>query len=453
LERASREAGPGSEIVHHAYTLALHHIKDKQRLADVAFQIAQPLASEDRALAMDYYQRAMFAGLDEARRRHVGAVFEQWASPKATSSRINSQDLGRVAHVIGRLGPNDETTEYLRLLVASLRMQGVESSVFTTEWASAWFFNGPDVARSEPIEIEAEVHQGSVEGDFEARAHRISEAIRSSGASATLYHAGLNETITARVASLRPASVQVNVVHSLEMDMDLFEGRIHLSPNFMRRSRFSENAVWIPPACDIETRLQTGEPLTRLSMGLEKAGAVSATIGPLDEASGLEYLRVLSEILQRFPTHFHLFAGPGNVKAIRSFLHSDGVLPRVRFLGPMGDFAPLIGVIDLYLAPFPVCSTKSPVLAAMGAGKPVVALASGADSPSNDAAEFVGLRELTAARAPEYLSIAERLLRDPSFRAKQSAAVQERFQAEFRPESLGRKYKTFLSKIIESRGA
>src|SRR5215467_14816700 len=150
--------------------------------------------------------------------------------------------------------------------------------------------------------------------------------------------------------------------------------------------------------------------------------------------------------MKRSPRHFHLFAGPGNVRAMRSQLHSEGVLPRVRFLGDLRETAPLFNVVDVYLAAFPHSSAQS-LLEAMGAGKPVVVLRFPQDSPYNSGAEVVGVRELIAPGEANYIEIADRLLRDSKFRAKQGQAMQDRFQAEFRPERLGERYKQFLARF------
>ena len=276
----------------------------------------------------------------------------------------------------------------------------------------------------------------------------MAEAVRASGITIAFYHASLAELITACVASIRPAPIQVNVNHGAVMDADLFDGYIHLFRNALERTQFSSHRTdWIPLASDIDTRLQTAEPITRQGIGLDPASTISATFGNLSKVAGGGYLRVLSEIMHRFPKHFHLFAGAGNVKAVRSHLHSEGVLPRVRFLGQVGDVAPLLDIIDVYLAPFPESGGRS-ILEAMGAGKPVVVLRFAPDSHHNSGAEFVGLRELTAPREADYIEIADRLLRNPALRQKQGQAMLERFRAEFRPERLGERYRAFLASFI-----
>ena len=445
LEKAANETGYTSDIINHAYTLALYRLSDNNRLADIAFKVARSLCKRDPASAMDYFQRAMVAGLDAERIREIGQLFEEWATtPSAETQRpLPARPVKRVAHVVGCLVPEHPATQYLKMLVTSLRQQGIESSIFTTEWSASWFFNPAGAAQSQSLEIDAEVKIASVDGDFQERATRIAEALRSSGIEIAFFHAGLTEQITTRVASLRPLPLQVNVNHDAEMDADLFDARIHLPEDAMQHTRFSSRAEWIPIVSDIETRLQMNEPVTRQSMGLEAANTVTATFGNLQYIAGRDYMRVVSEILQRFPKHFHLFAGPGNVKVIRSHLHAEGVLPRVRFLGNVGDVAPLLGMVDVYLVPFPSCDPRS-ILEAMGAGKPVVA-------QHNSGAGLVGIRELIAPGVGDYIGIADRLLRNASLRVKHGEAVLERFRAEFRPHRLGERYKAFLDSLCKAQ--
>jgi glycosyltransferase involved in cell wall biosynthesis len=151
--------------------------------------------------------------------------------------------------------------------------------------------------------------------------------------------------------------------------------------------------------------------------------------------------------MSRFPNHFHLFAGAGNVKSIRSALHSEGVLSRVRFLGHVGDVAPLLPVVDVYLASFPQSGGHS-IIEAMGAGKPVVVLRFPSDSHYNSGAELVGVRELIAPGEADYVQIADRLLRDPVLRKKQGEAMLARFRSEFRPERQAERYISFIDRVI-----
>jgi hypothetical protein len=443
LETAARETGYTSDVINHAYTLALYRADNKPRLAEVSFRIGTSMLEHDEALAMDYFQRALFAGLEADKVRRIGEIFEGWVTeePRAT---LDGRVI-RVAHIVGALLPGHAPAQYLKMLVSSLKKQGIASTIFTTEWAASWFFNPASVPQSRPMELEAEVKIAAVDGDFVQRAEKIAEAVRSSGIHVAFFHGSLNEQITARVAAMRPVAIQINVNHGTEMDVSIFDGRIHLFQNAMERTRFEdEPAEWVPIASDVETRIQMSEPLTRQAMGLESASTISATFGNLQNVAGAEYLGALCEIMNRSPKHFHLFAGAGNVRQIRSRLHSEGVLPRIRFLGHLSDVAPILDVMDVYLAPFPHSGGHS-ILEAMGAGKPVVVLRFPPDSPYNSGAELVGIRELIAPGRVDYIEIADRLLRKPEFRAQQSEAIRQRFRSQFRPERLGERYKAFLT--------
>jgi hypothetical protein len=447
LEKAARETGYNSEVINHAYTLALYRKGDKERLAEVSFRVGNALVAEDPASAMDYFQRAMFGGLEQDRVRRIGEIFEQWAAPRVHPALDGP--VTRVAHVVGCVLPGHAPTQYVKMLVSSLKKQGIESTVYTTEWAASWFFNPTGDPQSQALNLEADVKIAAVDGDFLQRAEKIADAIRGSGVQVAFFHGSLNEQITGRVAAMRPARVQINVNHGTEMDADVFNGRIHLFQNAMQRTRFANDpAEWIPLASDVEARMEISEPVTRQAMGLESATTISATFGNMYKVAGSGYARVLSEIMKRFPKHFHLFAGAGNVRGVRSHLHSEGVLPRVRFLGHVSDVAPILDVIDVYFASFPHSGGHS-ILEAMGAGKPVVALRFPPDSHYNSGAELVGIRELIAPGEADYIEIADRLLRNPTFRGQQSQLIRDRFRAQFRPERLGERYRAFLA-LFES---
>jgi len=426
LEQAARETGYGSDLINNACTLALYRAGEKARLADAAFLVGESLADSDPGSAMDYFQRAFLGGLDATRSRRVGEIFEKWASPKPERSR--KSPIKKVAHVVGSASKTHPPASYVALLARSLRDQGVESVAFTTEWSASWFVNPAGEHTSKDSVADTETIVASTEGDFAERADRIAAAIRARNVDAAFFHSGLNEQITARVAALRPAPIQVNISRNEPLHANCFDGYLHLSSS------------------DIENRMQALPPNTRQQMGLESATSVSATFGDLGNVSGSGYLHALGDILNRFPKHFHLFAGGGNVKAVRAYLHGEGVLPRVRFLGPMADLAPVMDVIDVYLGSFPH-SDGGMLLEAMGAGKPAVVMRYPADSPFGASSSLVGVAELSASGEGQYAEIASRLIRDADLRSRLSAAVSTRFQSEFHPALLGPRYIKFIETL------
>jgi hypothetical protein len=142
----------------------------------------------------------------------------------------------------------------------------------------------------------------------------------------------------------------------------------------------------------------------RQSLGIGDGASVSATFADLSKISAdSAYMTALTEILRRFPGHFHLFSGPGSVKGVRGRLHAEGVLPRVRFMGNMTDNEPLLVVCDFYLACFP---DSDPIPGrASQAGKPSVILNSAA------AGEPQSLQH-EARTVADYIAAASRLIRE-----------------------------------------
>ena len=434
LEKAAEETGFESDLINHAYTLALYRAGEKDQLAQAAFRIGESLVDTDPGSAMDYFQRAFLGspdGLNAAKMSRIAEIFALWTAPKDTSEQI-AHPVRKVAHIVGSLAASHPTAAYVRMLALSLKQHGIESVVFTTEWSSSWFVNPAGESETQNLDPGCEVVIASVDGDFNERAQRIAASIRAYGRDVAFYHAGLREQITTRVATFRPAPIQV------------YAGR----PGETAAAPFDVLAGALP-ASDIEERMQANPPSTRQGMGLESAASVSATFGNLQKVGGSGYLHALGEILQRFPKHFHLFAGSGDVKAIRAYLHAEGVLPRVRFLGAMSDVASVMGVVDIYLASFPHPGDTA-LLDAVGAGKPVVALRYPPGTPYNANAEMVGVPELLASREAEYSEIAMRLIRDREAREKAAAAVLARFQKEFHPSSLGPRYLRLVEEVREN---
>jgi hypothetical protein len=444
LARAVEETAYSVEDLNHAYTLALYRAGEKSRLAYAALEMGDAVLETRPALALDYFQRAFLGGLDAACLRYIGEIFERWAPPKVSAPLT---DVKKIVHVIGSLQPDHVPARQLATLVDSLRQLGVESQVFTTEWASSWFFN-PNGMDAESQFLLPDAVIASAEGNFLERAERVAGAIRASNADAIFYHAGFHEQITARVAAFRPGPVQVNVAYGVQMDADLFDGFILQTNQGVAAGHHSTaRRRWIPPASDIADRLAVCPPNMRQVMGLESATTVSATVGDFQHMSDPKYLYVLTGILKAFPNHFHLFAGTGDVKTMRAALHEEGVLPRVRFLGTMSDTASVMAVTDVYLCAFKK-SEESPLLDAMGAGRPCVAVKFPDDAGRNASAEILGVPELLVADSElAYLQVAQGLLRDGENRARCAELVQSRFESEFSNLNLARKYLEFLREI------
>src|SRR5262249_51547200 len=113
LGRAASETAFASDMINHAYTLALHRAGQQQELSDVAFHIANSLVATDPASALDYFQRALQAGLDSSRARLIAEIHEDWAAERGRGTIPT--DVRKVAHLLTNLVPHDPTTDYIRM--------------------------------------------------------------------------------------------------------------------------------------------------------------------------------------------------------------------------------------------------------------------------------------------------------------------------------------------------
>jgi glycosyltransferase involved in cell wall biosynthesis len=447
LEQAATAADFASDTINDAYTLALYHAGERQRLADVAFLVGSRAAAKSPGLAMDFFQRALIAGLDSERIRGIGAFHEEWAG-KPRRSQQSDKAVVRVAHVAGGLFVDKEPTRRIRLLCEGLRAHGAASAVFSTEWAASWFLNRSGSGHSDAVEIGADSWRAPLEGTLLDRAQAVANAVRAYDPQVVLYHAQFFEQVTARVAAFISGPLQVHVNHDLEITADLFDGRIHCSGRALARTEYPDNSAgWIPRVSDVESRLTKDAPIARRAIGIDSASSVSATFGHLDAICSPGYLAALTELLTRFPNHYHLFAGQGNVRAARQTLHAEGVLPRVRFLGPYGNVALLLPALDFYLAPFPHFD-QDPVLDAMGAGKPVIVHRKAMDANGDPAADLVGSEEeLVVDNQAGYVEAASRIIRKSALRETLSESMRQRFAANYSPAAMGKKFMDEFKKL------
>ena len=130
-----RDNGYSSDVLNHAYTIALDSADKKDDLAEAAFEIGKHYQDAKPSLALDYFQRSIFSGLDPDRVRGVC----EYQARLTAGLRKNPPAAIRtehVAHVIGCFLPGHAPSLYIQLMSKALKQQGIRSTVFTTEWAS-----------------------------------------------------------------------------------------------------------------------------------------------------------------------------------------------------------------------------------------------------------------------------------------------------------------------------
>lgn len=230
------------------------------------------------------------------------------------------------------------------------------------------------------------------------------------------------------------------------MDAELFDGFVYQTQAEYGERLFPHSpAACVLPASDFQAHMNQAVFQTRQAIGIESAATVSVSFGDLPVGS-LSFVKSIVGSLKSFSQHFHLFAGGGNVRAIRGLLHSEGVLSRVRFLGPMADTISLLGLMDFCLVPFPSKDTSG-LLDVMAAGKPVVAY------QGSPAAELIGDKDLLATGDAGYQQLTNRLILDNALRLKLGDAMQARFQREFSPEQQAERVLKFVESLFSKFGA
>src|SRR5262249_38241282 len=130
--------------------------------------------------------------------------------PLVWNSRVFTD---HVAHVIS-VASDETVSRYVPLLMASLKTQGIASSVFASKNANA---------------------------------------LHDSGIPIIFFHVN---------ASVRPGRVNIRVHHDPEPDSQTYDAHIFLFENARIRGGVVSHSAWIPPASDIETIVKLSEPVT-----------------------------------------------------------------------------------------------------------------------------------------------------------------------------------------------
>ena len=154
----------------------------------------------------------------------------------------------------------------------------------------------------------------------------------------------------------------------------------------------------------------------RAPLGIpETATVLASVLSEIDGPASGEFLEAIVHLLRQNPSTVLLVAGDGDTAPIKRRLEAAGLGKRAGFTGKRKDMSEFLRVADVFLAAVPRASAAG-VLAAMNAGRPVVALAGDPADPQN-AAAILG-DGVVAADLGDYLSKAADFIRDPVLRQK-----------------------------------
>ena len=203
-------------------------------------------------------------------------------------------------------------------------------------------------------------------------------------------------------------------------------------------------------------------PLQRSLLGVPDDAVLLGTFGRMEKANTSVYQDAMSIILKSDRRAWLLLAGRDGLDAVASLQRrfaAEGVLERVRFLGPrQGDAPALNKTVDIYCDTYPWVGGQT-LLDAMQGGRPIVAMLpapdtdldpTGVSSITSVATSLLsGVLELArAGDAADYARIALAYINEPERRARDGAAVYEKASRDCNAFEKSKRYAEDLRAIL-----
>ncbi|HUN28796.1 MAG TPA: glycosyltransferase [Alphaproteobacteria bacterium] len=208
--------------------------------------------------------------------------------------------------------------------------------------------------------------------------------------------------------------------------------------------------------------IDAAAPLARSLLGVPEDAVLLGTFGRMEKANTSTYQDAMSMILKSDRRAWLLLAGRDGIDAVASLQRrfaAEGVLERVRFLGPRQSDAPALNkTVDIYCDTYPWVGGQT-LLDAMQGGRPIVAMLpapdadldpTGVSSITSVATSLLsGVLELArAGDAADYARIALRYVADPELRARDGAAVYEKASRDCNAFEKSKRYAEDLRAIL-----
>jgi len=206
-------------------------------------------------------------------------------------------------------------------------------------------------------------------------------------------------------------------------------------------------------------------PMARSSLGVPEDAILLGTFGRMEKCNTTPYLDALSLALKADARAWLVLAGRdalGAVAAMSARFGAEGVLDRVRFLGPRQSDGPaLVKTIDIYCDTYPWVGGQT-LLDAMQGARPIVAMKPAADA----ALDPTGISSITSTAeallgdlfelarpgdAQDYARIALRYIGDPALRARDGAAAYAKVKRDYDPFDKSARYASDLRAIMSKK--
>lgn len=264
-------------------------------------------------------------------------------------------------------------------------------------------------------------------------------------------------------ATIRLASVQAWENRSLEPFVGKFDLVFQgVDPRQEQVTEWPGISKYYGSSVMMGDEIDAAVPLPRSSIGAPEDAVLLGTFGRLEKANTSTYLDAMSLILKSDRRAWLILAGRDGLEAMASLqrrFQAEGVLDRVRFLGPRQSDAPALNkTIDIYCDTYPWVGGQT-LLDAMQGGRPIVAMLpapdvnldpTGMSSITSVATSLLsGVLELArAGDAQDYARIALRYINDAELRARDGAAVYRKASLECNAFEKSKRYAEDMRAIL-----
>ncbi|HEY0009838.1 MAG TPA: glycosyltransferase, partial [Tepidisphaeraceae bacterium] len=239
--------------------------------------------------------------------------------------------------------------------------------------------------------------------------------------------ANLADPIAAVVSQWPVARAKLNLVRRTPLLGGGMNGAVYVESALHR----ADSSAWAKRSVmshfiqeGVEAPADSAAAPQRSAFGIPDQSIILATVA--NEADGTmsdDFIDAIVNSLRQHPLSVLLVAGENDGGTLKRRLDAAGLGKRVGFAGKRKDICEFLRMADVYLTPFPRC-TATGTLAAMAAGRAVVALAGDAEDPQSPVS-ILG-EEFVSEDTGSYLDRVGRLVRDPALRAKTGEEMKSR---------------------------
>jgi glycosyltransferase involved in cell wall biosynthesis len=352
-------------------------------------------------------------------------------TPAPTSGEPAAAGPLKIGYLTSTIADEDASAKFALGLSKHLDAKATKLHVYSTEALARrekqTFTQGPFVAPSpkrgkETIDTltrrKAAPWLAPLDHDLASTAKELASQIAKDGVDVLLIDAQLNDPIAALIANWAVATVKINLVRRAP----LLSGTVGAAVYVNAKSHKADEPVWKKrsvPTYFVQEGVDIAaiEPAAaqRSAFGIPEQSVVLSTVTEADAPLPAEFIETAVAVLRQHPQAVWLVAGEADTSGLKRRLDAAGLGKRCGFAGKRKDVTEFLKMADVYVAPFGQSNTSG-ILAAMAAGRAVVASAGDAGEPQRPQA-LIG-DDAVAHDTVDYAEKISKLLRDPVLRNK-----------------------------------